>query len=188
MAEDDSHVCAGCMQPAIWLGRLATGRRQCQGSFSPHWRSLVSQPVAWRRTSGLTDVAMIEPCSICFPCDTHLQPSDFTPGFLPINGIPFTGVVSECTGPWGRHLLSLLQRFSKLSRNETPIGRLHARSPGLWPTGFGVEPCFMLYLSAFPKAFASSNLSLPPLHRRALRFRLPGIAPGEGRGYHVPHS
>jgi hypothetical protein len=28
----------------------------------------------------------------------------------------------------------------------------------------------MLYLSAFPKAFASSNLSLPSLHRRALRF------------------
>ena len=28
----------------------------------------------------------------------------------------------------------------------------------------------MLYLSAFPKAFASSNLSFPPLHRHALRF------------------
>ena len=28
----------------------------------------------------------------------------------------------------------------------------------------------MLYLSAFPKAFASSNLSHPSLHRRALRF------------------
>jgi len=28
----------------------------------------------------------------------------------------------------------------------------------------------MLYLSALPKAFASSNLSHPPLHRRALRF------------------
>ena len=28
----------------------------------------------------------------------------------------------------------------------------------------------MPYLSAFPKAFASSNLSLPSLHRRALRF------------------
>jgi len=28
----------------------------------------------------------------------------------------------------------------------------------------------MPYLSAFPKAFASSNLSHPPLHRRALRF------------------
>ena len=31
----------------------------------------------------------------------------------------------------------------------------------------------MLYLSALPKAFASSNLSLPSLQRRALRFRLP---------------
>jgi len=38
------------------------------------------------------------------------------------------------------------------------------------PVGFGVKPCFMLYLSAFPKAFASSNLSHPSLHRRALRF------------------
>jgi len=28
----------------------------------------------------------------------------------------------------------------------------------------------MLYLSALPKAFASSNLSDPPLHQRALRF------------------
>jgi hypothetical protein len=28
----------------------------------------------------------------------------------------------------------------------------------------------MPYLPAFPKAFASSNLSLPSLHRRALRF------------------
>ena len=28
----------------------------------------------------------------------------------------------------------------------------------------------MLYLSALPKAFAFSNLSLPPLHRHALRF------------------
>ena len=28
----------------------------------------------------------------------------------------------------------------------------------------------MLYLSALPKAFASSTLSPPPLHRRALRF------------------
>jgi len=28
----------------------------------------------------------------------------------------------------------------------------------------------MLYLPAFPKAFASSNLSLPSLHRHALRF------------------
>ena len=28
----------------------------------------------------------------------------------------------------------------------------------------------MLYLSALPKAFASSNLSLPPLHQHALRF------------------
>jgi hypothetical protein len=37
-------------------------------------------------------------------------------------------------------------------------------------TGFGAEPCFMLYPSAFPKAFASSNLSHPSLHQRALRF------------------
>ena len=28
----------------------------------------------------------------------------------------------------------------------------------------------MLYLSAFPRAFASSNLSHPPLHGHALRF------------------
>ena len=28
----------------------------------------------------------------------------------------------------------------------------------------------MLYLPTLPKAFASSNLSHPPLHRRALRF------------------
>jgi len=56
------------------------------------------------------------------------------------------------------------------------------------PADFGVEPCFVLYLSAFPKAFASSNLSLPSLQRRALRFRLPWVAQGEGRGYYVPHS
>jgi hypothetical protein len=67
-------------------------------------------------------------------------------------------------------LLSHLQRFYLFSRKETPVGRLHARSPGLKPAGFGVEPCFMPYLSAFPKAFASSNLFLPPLHRHALRF------------------
>jgi hypothetical protein len=74
-AEDDSHVCASCKQPAIWLGRLATGHRQCRGSFSPYWRSLVSQPVAWRRTNGLTDIATIEPCSTCFP----LQPLRYVP-------------------------------------------------------------------------------------------------------------
>ncbi len=33
----------------------------------------------------------------------------------------------------------------------------------------------MLYLSAFPKAFASSNLSYPPLHQHALRFACPGL-------------
>ena len=41
---------------------------------------------------------------------------------------------------------------------------------GRKPVGFGVGPCFVPYPSAFPKAFASSNLSAPPLHRRALRF------------------
>lgn len=35
---------------------------------------------------------------------------------------------------------------------------------------FGVDPCFMPYLPAFPKAFASSNLSHPSLHRHALQF------------------
>ncbi len=33
----------------------------------------------------------------------------------------------------------------------------------------------MLYLSAFPKAFASSNLSHPPLHQHALRFACRGL-------------
>ena len=33
----------------------------------------------------------------------------------------------------------------------------------------------MLYLPAFPKAFASSNLSHPSLHRRALRFACPAL-------------
>jgi hypothetical protein len=33
----------------------------------------------------------------------------------------------------------------------------------------------MLYLSAFPKAFASSNISPPSLHRRALRFACPAL-------------
>jgi hypothetical protein len=33
----------------------------------------------------------------------------------------------------------------------------------------------MLYLSALPKAFASSNLSFPPLQRRALRFACLGL-------------
>ena len=49
MVEGDSHVAAGCMQPAIWLGRLATGRRQCRGSFSPCWRSpvLTASSLAW---------------------------------------------------------------------------------------------------------------------------------------------
>lgn len=41
---------------------------------------------------------------------------------------------------------------------------------GWKPAGFGVEPCFRLYLSAFPKAFAFSNLFLPSLHQHALRF------------------
>ena len=108
-------------------------------------------------------------------CDSHLQPSDFTPGFIPVDGIPLVGVVLECTSLMSRHLHSLLQRFCQLSRNETPVGRLHARSPGLKPAGFGVEPCFMLYLPAFPEAFASSNLSSPPLHRRALRFAFPEL-------------
>jgi len=65
---------------------------------------------------------------------------------------------------------------------------MHALSPELKLPGFGVESCFIPYLSALPKAFASSNLSVPSLHRRALRFRLPEIASGEGRGYYVPHS
>src|SRR5271169_2479042 len=60
--------------------------------------------------------------------------------------------------------------FYPFSRNETPVGRQHARSPVLKLAGFGVEPCFMPYPSAFPKAFASSNLSHPSLHRHALRF------------------
>jgi hypothetical protein len=38
------------------------------------------------------------------------------------------------------------------------------------PDGFGAKPCFRLYLSAFLKAFASSNLFLPSLRRHALRF------------------
>ncbi len=41
---------------------------------------------------------------------------------------------------------------------------------GLKLAGFGVEPCCMRYPSAFPKAFASSNLSHPSLHQHALRF------------------
>src|SRR5208283_671943 len=61
-------------------------------------------------------------------------------------------------------------RFYQFSRNETPVGRQHARSPGLRLAGFGVEPCSMLYPSAFPKAFASSNLSNPSLRQHALRF------------------
>ena len=134
-AEDDSHVCAGCKQPAIWLGRLATERRQCRGSFSPCWRLLVSQPAAWRRTSGLTDIVMIEPCSTCFP----VQPLRYAPAaFLTCRRVsfhsmelPLGGIISECTSPLGRHLLSLLQRFSRFSRNETPVGRLHTPSPEL---------------------------------------------------------
>ena len=103
-------------------------------------------------------------------CDTHLQPSDLPLSFLPVNGTPLFSIVSECTSLSSRHLLAHLQRFYKFSRNETPVGRLHTLSPELRLTGFGGEPCFMLYLSAFPKAFASSNLSHPPLHGRALRF------------------
>ena len=72
----------------------------------------------------------------------------------------------------------------------TPVlcGLLGCPSLALMLSGFGDKPCFMPYLPAFPGTFASSDLSLPPLPRRALRFRLPGIAPGEGRGYYVPHS
>ena len=47
------------------------------------------------------------------------------------------------------------------------------------PAGFGVEPCFVPYLSAFPKEFASSNLSLPPLHGHALRFACLGLPQAE---------
>ncbi len=103
-------------------------------------------------------------------CDTHLQPSILPPCIVPIDGTPLLGNIDGCTSTIGRHLLSHLQRFSKFSRNEIPVGRLHALSPELKLPGFGAEPCFVLYLSVFPKAFASSNLSLPPLHRRALRF------------------
>ncbi len=108
-------------------------------------------------------------------CDTHLQPSDFPLGVLPINGTPLSSVISECTSLFSRHLLSHLQRFYQFSRKETPVGRLHAHSPGLKLAGFGVEPCFRPYLSAFPIAFASSNLSHPPLHRHALRFACPEL-------------
>ncbi len=103
-------------------------------------------------------------------CDTHLQPSDLPPRVVPINGTPLLGNIDGCTSTNGRLLLSHLQRFSKFSRNETPDGRLDALLPALRRIGFGVEPCFMLYLSALPRAFACSNLFHPPLHRRALRF------------------
>ena len=38
----------------------------------------------------------------------------------------------------------------------------------------------MLYLSAFPRAFASPNLSNPPLDRRALRFACPVLRRAKG--------
>jgi len=81
--------------------------------------------------------------------------------FLPVKGAPPLRVVFECTSLIGRHLLSHLQRFHKLSRNETPVGRLHAFSPEPMPNGFGVEPCFRLYLLAFPRAFASHTAQAP---------------------------
>jgi len=112
-------------------------------------------------------------------CDTHLQPSDLPMGFLPVNGTPLLSVVSECTSLLCRHLLPHLQRFYKFSRNETPVGRLHALSPGLETYRFWRWAIFMPYLSAFPKAFASSNLSHPPLHRRALRFACLELLPAK---------
>ena len=102
-------------------------------------------------------------------CDTNLQSPHFALSGLPVHGLPLLRVVDERTS-LRRHLLSHLQRFYLFSRKETPVGRLHARSPGLKPAGFGVEPCFRPYLPAFPEAFASSNLSHPSLHRHALRF------------------
>jgi len=63
-----------------------------------------------------------------------------------------------------------------LSSRLVGIGRLHALSPGLMPTGFGADPCFMPYLSALPKAFASSNLSLSRLVGITLPFEDPVLA------------
>lgn len=64
-------------------------------------------------------------------CDTHLQPSEFASGQVPIDLGPFRRVVSGCTGR-SRLLLSHPRRFSRFSRNGTPVGRGHAFRRGRW--------------------------------------------------------
>jgi len=69
---------------------------------------------------------LVPPVLLDSLCDTHLQPSDLPSGFLPIYGTPLFSIVDECTSRDSRHLLSHLKRFSKLSRNKTPVERRHA--------------------------------------------------------------
>lgn len=55
-------------------------------------------------------------------------------------------------------------------------------APPLWRRRFGSSSTAELYPPDYRAAFASSNISMPPLHRPALRSACPRFAPGRSNG------
>ena len=110
--------------------------------------------------------------------DTGLEPTHVAVGGRPVDGVPaFLGVGGRTSSRMVsgvtrlrrvcRHLLSLLSRFAKRSRDERPDGSRLAFAWG--DVAWRLNP----YPPHYRPAFASSILLYPQPHRLALRFAFP---------------
>ncbi len=128
--------------------------------------------------------------------DTRLESAHVLVGGLPVDGVPLPKFARGCTNGLAyirRHLLCLLSRLLKLSRQERPDGS------GLAYARSDVAKLLSRWLNSYPPdygaALAFSVLLYPPPHRLALRlaFLYAGLVFGfrsvrTSRCEHRPHQ
>lgn len=96
--------------------------------------------------------------------DTHLQSAHILVGFSPVDRVPVHCLVGGCTSIICFHLLSLLSRFGKFSRDERPRGSLPAFAwDAVRKTGLPSIPIPPITggPSLFPHSCARQPTSLP---------------------------
>ena len=132
-AEDDSPAPLATLPPSVSSGVCPRVRCRRQEFFCRRSQLLGARQEVCRLPSGLADVAGPLPCSICLPA----PPSRYglgvgEPAFdgLPIEGFPRRALVQGCTS-LRRHLLTLLGRLAKFSRDGRPGGSQPAFAPSV---------------------------------------------------------
>ncbi len=139
----------------------------------------------------LKSLSFSEPSFFHSVCDTHLQSFNRFINGGPMNGLPVPEPAAGRTS-CSRHLHSHLQRFSKLSRKETPARMcLYSHPPDVSSLSDRVMLPVRIKRNPYPPhyktAFASSCILCPHLHQCALRFHLPDDFRRRYGVFHVPH-